>query len=385
MRVTTCAVLVPFAFLPGSPPDIAPNPVHREGLTLAPRSSTAVAMRAELVEIELLPQLARVKATFEMENTGAAEALEVGFPTAARPHKTPLAEGRREVNFFQDSGTIYAFRAAVDGKAVTPTSKSLDRKKLSAAEQKKVEHWHWLCWPMEFAKGQKRTVVVSYEVETDDFWYVDPSPLGAREVTYVLKTGKGWKDRIGSARIVLTFAKGLSADHVEKATPEPKTRGKDRIEWLLEDFEPDRDVFVRYRLYQDAKAAIAALAPRIGKGEDDLQLEIDWAQNHESIGDFATAAAMYEKLAHNEGPDKYSRLRFRHSGVGIAVYEYEAARCHGKSGNAAKRREWATKGLDRVAKPLANLERREKRLREYQKKQLAALRAMREELKGWVE
>lgn len=278
-------------------PDIAPNPRHRSALDLSPRDAeqTGVAMRAEVVELFLHPDHAEVKAVFDLEHTGSEpETLEVGFPTEARPIERGIDKGLEYARSFYDGGTIYGFSAEVDGVPVKAESKKVDED-----DPRKV-HRSWVCWPMEFAPGQKRRVSLRYEVETRDAFYLDPtSALEPRELFYVLKTGRGWKDVIGSARIVLRTAPGVDLDmrHIQETSPAPTSKTDGEWEWLFENFEPDEDIRVRYNVHRDAEQAVERLRPQLEKQPDQFLLMFDLAENLAALGQHAEAAPLFGRLA----------------------------------------------------------------------------------------
>lgn len=275
-------------------PDIAPNPRHRSGLAVGPRGTTEVAMRAEVVELTLHEDHAEVRAVFDLENTAdAAQELEVGFPSEAFPIEAPVDAGLVDgPSPFFGSGTIYAFVAEVDGAPVRSDFKEVD-----AADTRRV-HRHWVCWPMTFAGRQQRRVEVRYQVETRDPYHVRPfNALESRELIYVLKTGAGWKDVIGKARIVLRCAPDMDFARVDTVSPAPTRKGEAEWEWRMESFEPDADVVVRYRAYRDAKDAIERTAAARRERPDDAALLLDYALNQQALGEHKIAAEVFERLA----------------------------------------------------------------------------------------
>src|SRR5687768_1776038 len=175
--------VLPFAI----PFDIAPNPIRRSGETPAPKTETAVSMDAETVTLTLHEDHAVVHAVFTMRNTSArSETLEVGFPSAAQPESYSISKAGIDVRQWGPS-TIEGFQSKVDGKEVTAAVKG---------EVHGRDAFGWLCWPMEFGGGETRTVEVRYRVPTRDDNYAPPSPLQNRQLTYILKTGAGWKGPI---------------------------------------------------------------------------------------------------------------------------------------------------------------------------------------------
>ncbi len=372
--------------------DIAPNPIYRQGQSLAPREATEVTMRSEVVTMELFENRATVKAVFRLQNTGdKTEVLEVGFPTAAKAVEQPLKDGR-VWDGPEDPGTIYNFAAQVDNKAVKADRKSLPK----GAQAGPAGYRDWVCWQMQFAPQGKHVVTVTYEVETRDDAYVKPSPLAAREVSYILKTGRGWKGTIDSARVVVCLRDGLSLDQVEIATPKHEARDGNRLEWLFHDFEPDQDVFLRYRVYRNAKHAIQRLAPLLqGNGEEvDPEKLLQWAQNHEALDNHAIAAAAWAKLArmHTVQRGKATNRHITYQGLGNMPPGYHAARCYRLAGDEKQAQEWVrvtikfvTKRLDKLDRLVRSATRRKKEnLYVYERKALVAYTKMLEELRSWL-
>ena len=252
-------------------------------------------MRAEVVELFLHPNHAEVRAVFDLEHTGAEpETLEVGFPTEAKPIERGIDKGLHYSRGFYDSGTIYGFTAEVDGVPVKAESKKVDED-----DPRKV-HRSWVCWPMKFDPGQKCRVSLRYEVETRDAFFVEPqSPLQPRELFYVLKTGRGWKDVIGSARIVLRVASGVDLDmrHIEATSPAPTSKADGQWEWLFENFEPDEDIRVRYNVHRDAAQAVGRLREQLKEHPDTPIFLLDLAENLAVLGQHAEAGPLFARIA----------------------------------------------------------------------------------------
>lgn len=363
-------------------PDVAPNPRHRSGMDLAPRDTTEVAMRAEVVEVTLHEAHADVAAVFVLVNTSdGEESLEVGFPTAAKPLARGIAEGLHDEFALWDAGSIYAFVAKVDGERVEAERKSVDE------DDPRKEHRDWICWPMHFAPRETMRVEVSYQVETKDALYVEPySPLQPREVTYVLKTGRGWKDTIGSARVLLRTAGTITLDHVERTSPQPTARTEDTLEWNFEDFEPDADVTVRYRLYRDAADAVARIAPQLEEHPNHAELVLDWAENQAALGNHAEAAAAFARIATwREKVGLVPKTVFARCYERPA--EYQAARACRLAGDVDGARRWIAAAIEVVDQRLASARTSlahasDARKPEYESR-VATLEKLRAELRTW--
>ena len=351
--------VLPLAVLTLAAPDIAPNPRNRSAMDLAPdRASTEVAMRAEVVELVLHEDFAEVRAVFYMEHTGdEPETLEVGFPTEARPLVKSIRDGLGHGYQFDGGGVIYAFSASVDGVEV-----KAERKEVDADDPREV-HRKWVCWPMTFKPKQKCRVEVRYEVETrDDFYLEQRTPLRTRELIYVLKTGGGWHDTIGSARILLRAGEGFGLDRVGPVDPVPTTKRKGEWEWLIEDFEPDKDIRVGYRVFRDSKHAVERLTAALEKQPDDAVLILELAENNEVLGNHAAAAAGYARIAdwsrEKPGQPRFRLPRLVSSRLYNRSVAYLAARNYAAAGDLERAREpWARRAageLDELIKRTTN-------------------------------
>jgi tetratricopeptide (TPR) repeat protein len=352
---------LPLALLAFVPTDIAPNPRNRSALDLAPaegEQATEIAMRAEVVELVLHEDYAEVRAVFDMQHTGSVtESLEVGFPTEATPIPRSVREGLDYSGGFDGGGTIYAFQAEVDGESI-----EAERKQVDEDDEREV-HRHWVCWPMEFAPGQRRRIEVRYEVETKDSMYLEPqTALQPRELIYVLKTGRGWKDTIGSARILLRAAEGFDLGRVDWTTPKPTLVREGEWEWRFEDFEPDQDIRVRYRVYKDAKEAVVRITAALVEQPDNAVLLLDLADNRAALGQYAEAAELYARLA-DWGRDEPPRRGGRQpKAVFHRLYyptaEFLAARNYAAAGQLELAREpWARRAVPILDKRIESLRR----------------------------
>jgi hypothetical protein len=317
-------------------PDVAPNPVPRAGETIAPRRPTAVEMSSETVRIWLQEDTAKIEASFVLLNTGnVKEDLEVGFPTAAQPRNYTWnsKEGMKVTEW--GPSTIENFQATVDGQAVKPAPKS---------STDKNAHQGWMCWLMSFDGGQKRDVKVSYTVHTRDDAYSEPSCLLNRQVTYILKTGAGWKGNIGEATIILDLG-GMSGENILRTAPEPTSKEGSAWTWTMKDFEPNADILVQYRFYANAKEAVEKLEAKLKKNGSDNEALIDYAENLLALEQPARAAEAFAKLHDAEKREGCNLFRAR---TEYQPPAYRAAKCYAEAGKKEEAREWAKKAADRI-------------------------------------
>ncbi len=263
--------------------DVAPDPEY--GQTLSPGERTSVAMTGETVTVTLEKKGARVHAVFFLKNTGASEALEVGFPDVARAS----SHGSDEPPGGLFGYKLRGFEATVDGSPVKHTYKwvknrqspreraaiearlralEAKRKKTRDAkarrrlerdmrfEKERLDDWAWygwLVWDMRFAAGEEKRVEVSYTVP-----YRPPyraTHLREAHFEYVLQTGALWKGPIGRAVIEVRFGEGMERKNVAAVAPAGYTDGEAGISWDLRDIEPEEDVRIRLNRYADYETA----------------------------------------------------------------------------------------------------------------------------------
>jgi len=209
--------------------DIAP-PSRPPGSTLGPGiEGTEVRMVAETVLIDVLPNnatdrlgQARVTADFTMRNLGnETENMDVRFPISAS-------------NGFGDYPELKNVIVKVDGKSV-PTKRVMEEDL----------QWSsglvpWVAFNVTFLPGQDVQIQVSYLLDgTGEYPFV--------AYFYILHTGEGWKDTIGSADIIVRLPYEANQFNVifdEQIGWSQTTAGgviDDReIRWHFEELEPDR-------------------------------------------------------------------------------------------------------------------------------------------------
>lgn len=325
--------------------DVAPDPVSRTGEALAPHRKTQIEMTAEVVTITLGSEEARVKAVFSLKNTGKeGEKLEVGFPTAVMPGEYSVSREKVDVKRWGDA-VIRDFKASVDGKEVKAEAKH-------ANQTKEYYVRGWLCWTMEFDAGQARTVEVSYRFATRDDNYTTSSPLRNRQATYILKTGAGWKNAIGSAKVILEFGE-ITDRHLIKAAPEPTSKEAGSWTWQWKDWEPDTDILLQYRVYADAKEAAAKLADVVAKNGDDGDALLDLADNQLELKVWEDAAKTLEKLGALEDKKKAEWTRGRSEWISPW---FRAAEAWMKAEKKDAAKPCAEKAMARIQKVLDQIE-----------------------------
>lgn len=245
--------------------DVAP-PEQAPGSSIGPDGPTQVRMLAETVVLDIRasqagPQPdrlagsraeAEVSATFQMRNLGQAdEEMLVRFPLQA------------PTGFF-DLARVEGFSASVAGQPVaTRTTTGL------------LEHAYgqdvidWATFPVRFPAGQDVTIDVAYKTRPTGY-------VPAARFSYVLQTGAGWRDTIGSVDIIARLPYTATEENVllgpnrtndgasYQTTPGGQFAGNE-VRWHLEELEPTRsdNIYVNVLLpgaWQRIVAARAAVA-----------------------------------------------------------------------------------------------------------------------------
>ena len=209
--------------------DVAP-PGHPPGSNPGPEiEGTEVRMMAETVLIEVLSNnatdrlgQAMVTADFTMRNLGnETEGMDVRFPISAS-------------NGFGEYPELKNVVIKVGGKTV-PTSRIMEEDPMWSSEPVP-----WAAFNVTFLPGQDVQIQVSYLLDgTGEYPFV--------AYFYILHTGEGWKDTIGSADIIVRLPYEANQFNVifdEQIGWSQTMAGgviNDReIKWHFEDLEPDR-------------------------------------------------------------------------------------------------------------------------------------------------
>jgi hypothetical protein len=211
--------------------DVAP-PIYPPGSNPQPGVEiTQVRMAAETVVIEVQKDTtpeslgrARVTADFSMHNLGAVnESMAVRFPISTN-------DGRGE---YPEIGNLLI---TVDGKRV----------QYRRASYPSIQYWNddnvpWAEFDVTFPAGQDVSIRVAYDLSGSGY-----HPYSA--FYYILETGAGWKDTIGSADIILRLPYEASPQNVvmdlpigwADTTPGGVFQGNE-VRWHFEEFEPGQN------------------------------------------------------------------------------------------------------------------------------------------------
>jgi hypothetical protein len=246
MKRITFALLVfmSFAFPIRALADVAP-PYNPPGSSVEPGSETTqVRMVAETVLIDVRADVtpnslgsARLTADFSMHNTGsAAENLAVRFPISSDDGRGGYPE-------------ITDLIVQVEGRQISFRRVSYPDVRYGSAEVP------WAEFDINFPAGQDVNIEVAYNLKGSGYF-----PFTA--FYYILHTGAGWKDTIGSADITLRLPYPASTQNVifdtqigwAETTPGGVIQGSE-VKWHFENFEPETNGEV-----QDMEFALPAPA-----------------------------------------------------------------------------------------------------------------------------
>ena len=220
-------LVVLLAFPSDARADVSP-PIFPPGSNPQPGAEiTQVRMVAESVVIEVLkdtePQSlgrARVTADFTMHNLGTAdESMAVRFPITSNNGRGEYPE-------------ISNLQIAVDGKQVQ--HRRADYPGVGYLD----ENVPWAEFDVTFPAGEDVSIRVAYDLKGSGYY-----PYTA--FYYILETGAGWKDTIGSADVILRLPYEASPHNVimnmtigwAETTPGGVFQGNE-VRWHFEEFEP---------------------------------------------------------------------------------------------------------------------------------------------------
>ncbi len=205
--------------------DVAP-PANPPGSNPGPGSElTQVRMQAETVVVNVLqadPPRAQVTADFVMRNLGSGtEKLGVRFPIAASDGWSKFPEIRN-------------VSIQVDGRGVT-YRRVEGPEPIYNSEDTLVP---WAQFDVNFPPGQDVKIRVSYDLNGTGY----PQEFQTT-FYYMLSTGAGWKDTIGSAEIILRLPYEANPQNVilSEYGPQGARFSGQEVHWTYTDLEPTRE------------------------------------------------------------------------------------------------------------------------------------------------
>jgi len=207
--------------------DVAP-PESPPGVIISPGSeSTQVRMVSEVVVLTIISSgnqvgKAKTTATFLMRNMGSTEeTIAVRFPLT-------FGEALYYDNLYPE---ISDFKVEIGGRLVQTT-------RITSLDENSGKQIPWASFSVNFPVAEDVTIKVIYT--TDGFGY--PPFLTYR---YILETGAGWKDSIGSGDIIIQMPYPASSQNVlnyetsgfSQVAGAPVYSGNE-VRWHFENLEP---------------------------------------------------------------------------------------------------------------------------------------------------
>lgn len=279
--------------------DVAP-PYYPPGSNPQPGAGTTqVRMVAETVVIEVRRDFApdslgraHVTADFSMHNLGSeSESMAARFPIASSDGRGAYPE-------------IANLLIKVNGK-------QLQYQRTNYPD----ENWPngdipWAAFDMTFPSGQDVSIHVEYDLDGTGYY-----PYTA--FYYVLETGAGWKDTIGSADIILRLPYEASTRNVvidfgvgwAETTPGGVLQGNE-VRWHFENFEPGPDQNMEFALIApSAWQAVLTGQENVAKNPNDgeswgllgkaykevFQMSKGYRQDAGGLGVYQSSVEAYEK------------------------------------------------------------------------------------------
>src|SRR5574340_829925 len=234
LLVLASALLTPAA----APADMAP-PMAPPGSTLLPGDeSTAVRMLAETVTLTVEPDpadpqrtTARTDAVFTMRNLGhAEESMSARFPLS-------FPDGSSDGYFKYPE--IPSISVKIDGHNV-PTKREM-QPPIEGSGYRERDEVPWAVFDVTFPMDRDVIVEVSYTADAYGYY---PQAI----LEYVLETGAGWYDTIGSADIIVRLPYEATpanilveeTNSISPSTPDAVLVGNE-VRWHFEELEPTSD------------------------------------------------------------------------------------------------------------------------------------------------
>ncbi len=192
-----------------------------EGETVWPVENNEIEMVAETIRVQPGENRWDAQCIFVLRNTGEKTEIQVGFPdqTGWEPEAEPK------------NGTIRNFRCFVDGREVTVEHKKGIQNPLNPELQYPFAY----VWKVSFKKGQTRIVGNTYTF--GGFHRAN----GDEVLTYVLKTGALWKDKIREADIIFDLGQH-DPEFASSIKPSGYLTVGHKLHWVFKDFEPKNDI-----------------------------------------------------------------------------------------------------------------------------------------------
>jgi hypothetical protein len=264
--------------------DIAP-PEPAPGSGITPSQETRVRMVAENVlmvvrEASSDAYAIEVTADFAMRNLGERdEQMQVRFPLE---NISGIDDG------WGQPAEVRNFKARVNGfQSIIKTTEE--------PYQSNGIPINWAAFDVNFPTGQDVHIQVSYVTDVQE----DIAP----NIEYILGTGSGWFDSIGTATITIRFPYAMSTANIlwfelpETLPDNVVTIGKE-IRWHWENYEPAPDEIVRVSVVNPADwKQILDLESEIGIDPADVDTAIALSQAYQRVGSEKHGCMISKNLA----------------------------------------------------------------------------------------
>ncbi len=263
--------------------DMAP-PEQPPGSAISPNGLTQVRMQSERIVLDVQPLLAtpiaetgsqfdlamqaQVSGRFTMRNLGTTEEqMQARFP---------LGDPRGNSDGYSHYPQVQNFAVQIDGMPRATTVISVTNPQGSDAPP--VE---WVAFDVAFPVDQDVIVDITYTITPTDLM-----PYG--RFAYVLQTGAGWRDTIGSAEVIVRLPYEARFETVREPTAGAILAGNE-VRWNFTNLEPteQNDIFV------------SLLAPSVWQSIADAQKAVN--TNPNQVAPLIQLANAYEAAVSYHG------------------------------------------------------------------------------------
>ncbi len=175
----------------------------------------------------------KVTATFTMRNLGDTdEQMDVRFPLDQTTRWGGLCK-----DIFPQFSPITDLRVKVNDLFVS-TQKTYETITIPTIEEPHptITIPCWENFPVSFPVAKDVVIEVTYT--TEPYQFADASYIYA----YILETGTGWKDTIGTADIIFQLPYELNDSNFYSCQPQDCMLSGNKIQWHYEDFEPTSNI-----------------------------------------------------------------------------------------------------------------------------------------------
>jgi hypothetical protein len=202
-----------------------------------------IAMRSELVKVNLYPGFGVVKGEYHMFNTTTKPiTIKVGYPNNGSFINDQIDD--RGEGYSSKIGRVFfneleALKVLVDGRSVT-------------TNMLKQDGTNWHVWSMQFAPQTKTDITVYYTIDT----HASKIKRGYSSSTnngfaYILESGKLWKDKIQRGTIFIKLNDGLTDRDLLGVVPRKTLKYNQTDNYLIyrfADLEPDNssNILINY-------------------------------------------------------------------------------------------------------------------------------------------